>query len=255
MADYLYGINPVAEALAGTGRKPLELLLAANNRLQRLDELRLQAAAQQVRVRQLDRQELSRLIGHDRHQGVVLKLEPFRYLSLEELIARWKQSENEAFFLILDGITDPYNFGALVRSAEGAGCHGVVVAKDRACPVTPVVEKTAAGGLAHIPLCQVTNLARTLEELKRAGVWCYGLAGEEPAKDLFAVSLDGPVALVVGSEGSGLRPNIRKHCDVLLAIPMGGALSSLNASVAAGIALFEVVRQRRRNLGTEPARG
>ncbi|HMB16903.1 MAG TPA: 23S rRNA (guanosine(2251)-2'-O)-methyltransferase RlmB, partial [Pelovirga sp.] len=149
------------------------------------------------------------------------------------------------------GITDPYNFGALVRSAEGAGCHGVVVAKNRACPVTPVVEKAAAGALAHVPLCQVTNLARTLEELKRAGIWCYGLAGEAPAKDLFAVSLEGPLALVVGSEGKGLRDNIRKHCDVLLAIPMGGCLSSLNASVAAGIALFEVVRQRRKNDATE----
>jgi 23S rRNA (guanosine2251-2'-O)-methyltransferase len=255
MADYLYGINPVAEALAGSGRRPLELLLADNNRQPRLDTLRRQATAQQVGIRQLDRQDLTRLIGHDRHQGVLLRLEPFCYLSLEELLAHWRRSERDAFFLILDGITDPYNFGALVRSAEGAGCHGVIVAKDRACPVTPVVEKTAAGALAHLPLCQVTNLARTLEELKRAGVWCYGLAGETPAKDLFAVSLEGPVALVVGSEGEGLRANIRKHCDVLLAIPMGGALSSLNASVAAGVALFEIVRQRRKNLGTEPAQG
>lgn len=247
MADYLYGINPVAEALAGAGRRPLELLLVENQRQQRLESLRQQAAAQQVAVRLLSRHDLDRLIGHDRHQGVVLKLEPFRYVSLENLIARANQAGNDAFFLILDGITDPHNFGALVRSAEGAGCHGVVVAKDRACPVTSVVEKAAAGALAHLPLCQVTNLARTLEEFKRAGVWCYGLAGETAAKDLFAVSLTGPLALVVGSEGSGLRPNIRKHCDALLAIPMGGHLSSLNASVAAGVALFEIVRQRRKN--------
>jgi len=253
MADYLYGINPVAEALAGSGRRPLELLLADSNRQQRLEKLRQQASKQQVNIRQVDRHDLSRLIGHDRHQGVALKLEPFRYLSLEELMTHWKQSGNDAFFLILDGITDPHNFGALIRSAEGAGCHGVVVAKDRACPVTPVVEKAAAGALAHLPLCQVTNLARTLEEFKRAGVWCYGLAGEAPAEDLFSVSLTGPLALVVGSEGGGLRTNIRKHCDVLLAIPMGGNLSSLNASVAAGIALFEVVRQRRKDHATEVA--
>lgn len=247
MADYLYGINPVAEALSGDGRRPLELLLVENNRQQRFELLRQQATKQQVGVRQLSRSDLDRLIGHDRHQGVVLKLEPFRYVSLPELIAGAKKSEKDAFFLILDGITDPHNFGALVRSAEGAGCHGVVVAKDRACPVTPVVEKAAAGALAHLPLCQVTNLARTLEELKRAGVWCYGLAGEAGAKDLFSSSLEGSVALVVGSEGSGLRPNIRNHCDALLAIPMGGHLLSLNASVAAGIALFEIVRQRRQN--------
>lgn len=247
MTDYLYGINPVTEALAGDGRRPLELLLVENNRQQRFELLRQQAARQQVGVRQLSRHDLDRLIGHDRHQGVVLKLEPFRYVSLPELIERANQSANAAFFLILDGITDPHNFGALVRSAEGAGCHGVVVAKDRACPVTPVVEKAAAGALAHLPLCQVTNLARTLEEFKRAGVWCYGLAGEAEAKDLFAFPLDGPVALVVGSEGSGLRLNIRKHCDALLAIPMEGHLRSLNVSVAAGIALYEIVRQRQQN--------
>ncbi len=244
MADYLYGINPVVEALAGGGRQPVELLLAENSRRQRFESLRQQAATQKVAVRQLSSHDLDRLVGHDRHQGAVLRLEPFCYLSLEELIARFKRAGNDAFFLILDGITDPYNFGALVRSAEGAGCHGVVVAKDRACPVTPVVEKAAAGALAHLPLCQVTNLARALEVLKRAGVWCYGLAGEVEAKDLFTFPLSGSVALVVGSEGSGLRPNIRKHCDALLAIPMGGRLSSLNASVAAGIALFEIVRQR-----------
>lgn len=247
MADYLYGINPVAEALAGDGRRPLELLLVENHHQQRLESLRQQAATQRVAVRQVDRHDLSRLVGHDRHQGVVLKLESFCYLSLDELLARARKAGNNAFFLILDGITDPHNFGALLRSAEGAGCHGVVVAKDRACPVTSVVEKTAAGALAHLPLCQVTNLARTLEEIKRVGIWCYGLAGETTAKDLFTVPLDGPVALVVGSEGRGLRPNIRKHCDALLAIPMGGHLSSLNASVAAGVALFEIVRQRRRH--------
>ncbi len=247
MTDYLYGINPVTEALSGDGRRPLELLLVENNRQQRFELLRQQAKRQQVGVRQLSRYDLDRLIGHDRHQGVVLRLEPFRYISMPELIERANQSANAAFFLILDGITDPHNFGALVRSAEGAGCHGVVVAKDRACPVTPVVEKAAAGALAHLPLCQVTNLARTLEEFKRAGVWCYGLAGEAEAKDLFAFPLDGPVALVIGSEGSGLRLNIRKHCDALLAIPMEGHLRSLNASVAAGIALYEIVRQRRQH--------
>jgi len=248
MADYLFGINPVAEALAGGGRRPVELLLAENSRRQRFESLRQQAATKKVAVRQLSSHDLDRLVGHDRHQGAVLRLEPFSYLSLEELIGRWKRTGNDAFFLILDGITDPYNFGALVRSAEGAGCHGVVVAKDRACPVTPVVEKAAAGALAHLPLCQVTNLARTLEELKRAGVWCYGLAGEVGAKDLFTFPLgNGSVALVVGSEGNGLRPNIRRHCDALLAIPMGGRLSSLNASVAAGIALFEIVRQRQQS--------
>ena len=250
MADYLYGVNPVVEAITGTGRQPLELLLVENNRHQRLAQLRRQAAAQQIPVRLVSRHELDRLVGHDRHQGVLLRLEPFGYMPLQELMRRWEGVGNDAFFLILDGITDPHNFGALVRSAEGAGCHGVIVARDRACPVTPVVEKAAAGALAHLPLCQVTNLARTLTELKKAGVWCYGLAGEMSAQDIFSTSLKGHIALVVGSEGSGLRPNIRKHCDGLLSIPMSGHLASLNASVAAGIALFEIVRQRNSTLST-----
>ena len=155
----------------------------------------------------------------------------------------WQSSGRSAFFLLLDGITDPHNFGAILRSAEVAGCHGVIVAKDRSCSVTPVVEKTAAGALSHLPLCQVTNLARTLDELKQAGVWCYGLAGEEGAQNLYSSNLTGNLALVVGSEGKGLRENIRKHCDGLLAIPMQGQVNSLNASVAAAVALFEVVRQ------------
>ena len=245
MADYLYGINPVVEAISGSGRQPLELLLAESNRHQRLEQLRQQATVKQIPVRLVKHHELDRLIGHDRHQGVLLRLEPFSYSSLQELIECWRGSGKNAFFLILDGITDPHNFGALVRSAEGAGCHGVIVARDRACPVTAVVEKAAAGALAYMPLCQVTNLARTLTELKRAGVWCYGLAGELDAQDIFSTSLEGDIALVVGSEGSGLRPNVRKHCDGLLSIPMGGRLASLNASVATGIALFEIVRQRK----------
>lgn len=245
MADYLYGINPVVEAIAGSGRQPLELLLVENSHHQRLEHLRLKAKEQQIPVRLVKRQELDRLIGHERHQGVLLRLEPFAYLTLPELLGRWKDSGKNAFFLILDGITDPHNFGALVRSAEGAGCHGVIVARDRACPVTPVVEKAAAGAMAYMPLCQVTNLSRTLTELKKSGVWCYGLAGDGEVDDLFSASLGGSIALVVGSEGSGMRPNTRKHCDGLLSIPMCGKLMSLNASVAAGIALFEIVRQRR----------
>lgn len=243
MAELLHGINPVAEALASGRRKPLELILPLGRLAPRLEELRGMAQAAGVSVRQVDKAELDRLAGHQRHQLVLLKLPPYRYAELDDLLARWRDSGHSAFFLVLDGITDPHNLGAILRSAEVAGCHGVIVAKDRSCPVTPVVEKTAAGALSHLPLCQVTNLARTLEELKKAGVWCYGLAGEEGSQCLFDVDLTGNLALIVGSEGKGLRSNVRKHCDGLLAIPMQGQVTSLNASVAAAVALFEVVRQ------------
>ena len=245
MADYLYGINPINEALQGDGRKPLELLVAGSERNERLNNLVLEAKKQQLQLNYVSRRELDRLAGHSHHQGALLRLTAFAYADFTALLQRWQASGENAFFLILDGITDPHNFGAILRSAEVAGCQAVIVAKDRSCPVTSVVEKSAAGALAHVPLCQVTNLARIIDELKGAGVWCYGLAGEAGASDIYSTDLTGNMALVVGSEGKGLRPNIRNHCDGLLAIPMVGRVNSLNASVAAGIALFEVVRQGR----------
>lgn len=244
-ADLIYGINPVREALHGLRRRPLELLAERGNHAPRFEELLREAAAAGVPVQRRERQAIDRLAGHAHHQGVVLRVEPFAYAEPEELLARWRNSGQKAFFLLLDGITDPHNLGAILRSADAAGCHGVIVPKDRSCPVTGVVEKTAAGALAHLPLCQVTNLARSVEELKREGVWVYGLAGDAAAVDLYCADLAGDIALVVGSEGAGLRPNVRRHCDGLLAIPMGGGVASLNASVAAAVALFEVVRQRR----------
>lgn len=244
-ADLIYGINPVREALHGQRRRPLELLAERGNHTPRFEELLREAAAAGIAVQRRERQDIDRLAGHSHHQGVVLRVEPFAYAEPEELLERWRSSGQKAFFLLLDGITDPHNLGAILRSADAAGCHGVIVPKDRACPVTAVVEKTAAGALAHLPLCRVTNLARCIEEFKRAGVWVYGLAGEEAAVDLYCADLAGDLALVVGSEGAGLRPNVRRHCDGLLAISMAGKVASLNASVAAAVALFEIVRQRR----------
>ncbi len=244
MADLLYGINPVAEALRGSRRQPLELLLQEDGRSPRLDELQQLAVRQNLPVRLCRRQELDRLAGNNRHQGALLRVAPFPYVGLDELLETVRSDARPPFLLILDGITDPHNFGAILRSADAAGCHGVIVAKDRACPVSGVVEKTAAGALAHLPVCQVTNLARTMERLKEEEIWLYGLAGEEGASSLYEVDLRSGLAVVLGSEGSGLRPVVRKQCDLLLAIPMAGGVSSLNASVASAVALFEIVRQR-----------
>lgn len=243
MSDLLHGINPVTEAITAGERKPLELFLPNGRLPPRLEQLRIQAEEQNVSIRLLDRPEFDRLAGHNRHQQVLLRLPPYVYAEFDQLLDSWRSSGRSAFFLILDGVTDPHNFGAILRSAEVAGCHGVLVAKDRSCSVTPVVEKTAAGALSHLLLCQVTNLSRAIEELKKNGVWCYGLAGDEGSQPLFSADLSGNLALVVGSEGKGMRPNVRKHCDALLTIPMRGQIESLNASVAAAVAMFEVVRQ------------
>jgi len=242
-SDYLYGVHPVREGLSGR-RQPLELFVVEgpiNDRLQKLLKL---AEERGVPVRRRQKQDLDRLAGHPRHQGVVLSIEPFAYADLDDLLAEWRNSARPAFFLLLDGITDPHNFGAVLRNAAAAGCHGVVVPKDRSCPVTNVVDKTSAGAVEHLPVCQVTNLARAIEQLKEQGVWVYGLCGESAGKPVYDEDLTGDIALVVGAEGEGLRQLTRKLCDGLLAIPMAGRIASLNAASASAVALFEVVRQR-----------
>lgn len=242
-ADLLYGFHPVREGLRGR-RQPFELFVidgALNERVQKLLDL---ASERGVPVRRRQKVDLDRLAGHSHHQGVVLSIEPFRYSELDELLAAWRNSARPALFLVLDGITDPHNFGAVLRNADAAGCHGVIVARDRSCPVTNVVDKASAGAVEHLPVCQVTNLARAIEELKAAGVWVYGLSGDVGVKPLYAEALGGDVALVIGAEGEGLRQLTRRECDGLLAIPMGGQVASLNAASASAVALFEVVRQR-----------
>ncbi len=246
MSDYLYGIHSAREGLKDGGlRQPLELIVG-DGKNPRLQEVIDEARQRHVVVRFCDRARLEKLCGHGHHQGVLLKVAPFDFAPFGRLLEDWHQSQRSAFFLLLDGITDPHNLGAILRSADAAGCHGVIVPRDRSCPVTPVVDRTAAGALAHLPICQVTNLSRAIDDLKREGVWVYGLAGEEGAGGIYGEVLDGDVALVVGSEGNGLRSGVKKHCDRLLAIPMAGGVSSLNASVAAGVALFEVVRQQQK---------
>ena len=243
MADFLYGFHPVREGLRGR-RQPLELFVAdgvVSERVQKLLEL---AAARGVPVRRRQKSDLDRLAGQPHHQGVVLSIEPYAYCDLDDLLAAWRNSGRPALFLLLDGITDPHNFGAVLRNADAAGCHGVIVPKDRSCPVTGVVDKSSAGAVEHLPICQVTNLARAIEQLKTSGVWVYGLSGDAAVKPLYAEALTGDIALVIGSEGEGLRQLTRKLCDGLLRIPMGGQVASLNAASASAVALFEVVRQR-----------
>lgn len=242
--DLVYGINPVIEGLRGTLRAPIELFLLKGPLPPRLNEALQLANSKGIAVRLRDRQDLDRLAGHKHHQGAILHVSPFAYCDLDDLVGYWRNSGRPAFFLVLDGITDPHNYGAILRSADAAGCHGVIVGKDRACPVSAVVEKSASGALAHLPLAQVTNISRALEELKKEGIWVYGLAGDTGSEPLYHGDYRGHVAFVAGSEGEGLRPNVRRHCDYLVAIPMLGQVSSLNVSVATALALFEVVRQR-----------
>jgi 23S rRNA (guanosine2251-2'-O)-methyltransferase len=199
-----------------------------------------------VSVEVTERSALTRLCGTDKHQGIAAYTETLTHKSLDQVVK--ETPAGKRFFLILDEVTDPHNFGALIRSAAAAGCQAVVYPRDRSCRITAVVEKAAAGTINSIALCQVTNLSRAIAELKREGVWVYGLALDH-AISMYAADLSGDVALVAGSEGRGIRPGVLKACDGALKIPMPGTVESLNVSVAAGVAMFEVVRQR--TLGTQ----
>ena len=240
VTELVYGIHSVEHELLFGRRHPKVLYHC--EACARGGELLALAQRCGVAVQTVSRIELERLTGASEHQGVALRVDDFCYLSLEELVHSCRD-ERHALLLIMDGITDARNFGAILRSADAAGCRGVIIAKDRACPVTATVHKVSSGALAHVAVCRVVNLARAMEYVKEAGFWIFGLAAES-AEPLFGQDLRGKVALVMGNEEKGLRPQVRRECDMLLSIPMQGRVSSLNVSVAASIAMFEVVRQR-----------
>lgn len=240
--EIVYGINPVMEALRG-GRRAFELFVSATGGDRRLEKLLLLAKEKGVPVRQREKKDLSRLCGTEHHQGVALRAEPFAYAELADILERWRGSAENGLLLVLDGVQDPHNLGALIRSAACAGVHGVIIPKDRAVGVTATVEKASAGAVETVPVAQVANIAQCLEELKAGGFWIYGAVGEA-ASSLYDQDFSGNVAIVIGGEGEGIRPLVRKRCDYLIAIPVRGGVSSLNASVAGGVMLFEVVRQR-----------
>jgi len=214
--------------------------LRGRPRLTAIGEL---AALHSVPVDLISADELDALSGDDRHQGVAAEVQPFQYASLPDLMAA--RRAGEPFFLALDGVEDPHNFGAILRSADAAGVDGVVVAERRAAPVTPTVARAAAGAVDHVPVAQVVNLSRALAQMKEQGFWVYGLEMDG------AVAFDEadymrPVVIVAGAEGKGLGRLVRESCDVLLRIPLYGHVESLNVSVATSLALFAARRARER---------
>ena len=230
------------EALRGK-RRAFELFVSRDANDRRMEKLLKLAAEKGVPVRHRDKRDIGRLCGTEHHQGVALRLEEYPYAELADIIAAWRDSGESGLILALDGVQDPHNLGALIRSAACAGAHGVIVPRDRAARVTATVEKSAAGAAETIRVAQVTNLAQTLDELKEAGFWIHGTA-DSAASSLYGHDLTGNVVVVIGGEGEGVRPLVRKKCDFLVAIPLRGGVNSLNASVAGGVVLFEALRQR-----------
>jgi len=233
----IYGINPVLEALRA-GR--VTLVRVSERHDDRLRALLQAAAAQRVRVEHVTSDVLTRQARGGVHQGVVADLQERQEFSVEELV---RDAASIPLIVVLDGVEDPHNVGAILRTADAAGADGVVIQSRRAAALDGAAAKASAGAVAHMRVAEVVNIARALDELKALGVWTVGLAADSDTR-YDSLDLTGPTAIVLGAEGSGLRRLVREKCDFLAAIPMRGHVGSLNVSVAAGVMLFESVRQR-----------
>jgi 23S rRNA (guanosine2251-2'-O)-methyltransferase len=246
-SQWIAGINAVSASIEHDAEHVREVLIEAGARNPRLVEIEENARRRGIDVRRVALQALDGVAGGLRHQGALARYAAAKTWSEDELPEMVEAAGGKALLLVLDGVQDPHNLGACLRSAAAAGVTAVVIPKDKAVQVNATVRKTSAGAADSVPVVRVTNLARCLRELQKTGVWIYGLAGGAEAS-LYALDLTGNVALVLGGEADGLRRLTREHCDQLVTIPMPGqgaaGLESLNVSVAAGVTLFEAVRQR-----------
>ena len=243
--DIIYGINPVLETLRSERRGLNKIILAEGKEGGAIRMLRRLAQGKGIPVQVSPREALDRLAGGGHHQGVLGITAASLYSTWEDLLDRIRSTQGKSVVLILDSIEDPQNLGSLIRTAEACGVQGVILPKDRAAGITPAVVKASAGAVAHLPVVRVTNLASTLEELKKEGFWIVG-ADSRAEKSLYGMKFDMNVGLVIGSEGKGIRPLLLKKCDYTLSIPMRGKVSSLNAAMAGAVILFEIQRQQQK---------
>ena len=241
--NFVYGLHAVNAVLERAPERLLELWIGQSRDDARTRELRDRAQVLGVRVQPSSAEVLAKLVGDVAHQGAVAAVRPLRVWDEHDLLQGLSQTVGDPLLLILDGVTDPHNLGACLRTADAAGVHAVLIPKDRAAAVDGVVRKVAAGAAEFVPVASVTNLARAIDLLKERGIWVVGADGEAP-QTLYAADLKRPLALVLGAEGTGMRRLTRERCDFLVRIPMAGQVESLNVSVAAGVALFEARRQR-----------
>ena len=242
MADYVWGRYPVLEAMRSR-RRVHRVIVAQGPRDPALAQVLDQARRIGIPVETASRRRLDELSHNSNHQGILAVTAPREYVDVDDILNRAKELDEPPLLVVLDTIQDVQNLGSLIRTAEAVGAHGVIIPEHRAAGLTPAVDKTSAGSVEFLPVARVTNLTRTLDELKKAGLWCIGLDGG--AKTRFdEANLTGPVALVVGNEGKGISRLVRDHCDVLINVPMRGHVGSLNAAVSGSVALYEIWRQR-----------
>ena len=243
MAQIIYGIHPLQEALKSSHLQIEKILIGTQTLHPPLQSILEIANTRKIPVTFTTRESLERMTKGGVHQNVVGLVKETPYTDIGEILSHWKKQGTKALFLILDGIQDPQNFGSLIRTGLGCGAHGIVIPKDRSVGITPVVIKASAGATTHLPITRVVNIAATIDLLRKEGIWVYGASGE--AKDLiYQLDLNIDLAIVIGAEGKGMRPLVKKKCDRLFSIPMKGPLSSFNASVSGGMILYEVMRQR-----------
>lgn len=240
--EWLYGIHALEAVLQNEPERIIELFVLKGRDDERLTNIITQATRFGASVQYCQRKTLDDKVAGEQHQGVVAKARQGKQYSEADLV-KIIAASNSPFLLVLDGVTDPHNIGACLRCADAAGVDAIIVPKDNSGSLTATARKVACGAAETVPFIQVTNLARTLRELQQAGVWVVGTAGEAQLS-LYECKLVGPLALVMGAEGKGMRRLTREHCDELIKLPMAGAVSSLNVSVATGVCLFEIVRQR-----------
>ncbi|MEJ8303096.1 23S rRNA (guanosine(2251)-2'-O)-methyltransferase RlmB [Saccharibacillus sacchari] len=241
--ELIAGKHSVAEALRA-GRSINKIWIAEGTQQKQMQPILTEAKNRGVVVQTADKRKLDTLVPGIQHQGVVAQAAPYVYAEVEDLLAAAAAKDEDPFLIILDEIEDPHNLGSILRTADCTGVHGVIIPKRRSAQVNATVSKTSAGAAEYVPVARVTNLAQTMEKLKEAGVWIAGTdvraEGEIYDTDVFK----GPLALVIGNEGEGMGRLVREKCDVLIKLPMQGRINSLNASVAAGVVMYEVLRQR-----------
>ncbi|AGQ29159.1 23S rRNA (guanosine-2'-O-)-methyltransferase RlmB [Serratia liquefaciens] len=242
MSEIIYGIHAVKALLDNDPQRFLEVFILKGRDDRRLQPLIAELEATGIVIQVANRQWLDEKVEGAVHQGIIARVREGRQYQENDLPALL-ESVDTPFLLVLDGVTDPHNLGACLRSADAAGVHAVIVPRDRSAQLNATAKKVACGAAENVPLIRVTNLARTLRLLQEMNVWIVGTAGEAD-HTLFQSKMTGPMALVMGAEGEGMRRLTREHCDELISIPMAGTVSSLNVSVATGICLFEAVRQR-----------
>lgn len=244
-SELIFGLHAVEAIIGRQPERFIEIYALKGRQDERLISIVNAARKQGISVQFMTRKVLDNKAGNDRHQGVIARVKPAPQLSesdLLDIIDKTKAQDKAPLLLILDGVTDPHNLGACMRSADAAGVDAIVVPKDNASKINATVQKVACGAAETVPFIMVTNLARTMRAIQDAGIWIIGTAGETDTS-LYDVKFEGPLAIAMGAEGTGLRRLTKEHCDQLVKIPMFGSVSSLNVSVATGICLFEVVRQ------------